>query len=294
MNLEQFGDVLADVDLTNYNTYKIKSSCTYLVKPNNVDSLVGLIKYLKENNKKYFVLGNGSNVILPSSKYDGVIIKLDNLDEIKIEGIEVAVGAGVLLNKFAMFTIDNNLKGLEWATGIPGTIGGAIVGNAGAYKSEIFDYVKEVYVLDKNLDYQVLSADEVNHSYRYTMFKDDKSYIVLGAKLSLNEGIRASSMELVQDRLNRRMSSQPLEFPSAGSVFRNPDEATPAGRLIEEAGLKGSNIDGAYVAEKHANFIINKENATSDDIIKLITKIKDEVKEKNNIDLTLEQEIVKW
>ncbi len=193
-----------------------------------------------------------------------------------------------------MFTIDNNLKGLEWATGIPGTIGGAIVGNAGAYKSEVFDYVKEVYVLDKNLDYQVLSADEVNHSYRYTMFKDDKSYIVLGAKLSLNEGIRASSMELVQDRLNRRMSSKPLEFPSAGSVFRNPDEVTPAGRLIEEAGLKEYNIGGAYVAEKHANFIINKENATSDDIIKLITKIKDEVKEKNNIDLTLEQEIVKW
>jgi len=199
-----------------------------------------------------------------------------------------------MLNKLAIEMINNNLKGLEWATGIPGTIGGSIVSNAGAYKAEMFDHIKEVYCLDKDLNLVTLRKNDILYGYRDTMFKRDKSYIILGATLVLKSGTKESSMALVEDRLSRRMASQPLEYPSAGSVFRNPSEEKPAGKLIEDAGLKDAHINDAYVANKHANFIINKGNASSDDIIKLIKEVENVVANKYQINLKLEQEIVNW
>lgn len=293
-SLNKYGEVTENIDLTNYNTYKIKTTAKYLIKPYKVEDLINLLKYLKVNNLKYFILGGGSNVILSSKYFDGVIIKLDNFNEIVINDLEVKVGSGVMLNKLAIYTINNNLKGLEWATGIPGTLGGSIVSNAGAYKAEMFDHVKEVYLLDQDLNQITLNKNDISYGYRNTMFKQDKSYIVLGATLILKPGTKESSMALVEDRLSRRMASQPLEYPSAGSVFRNPSEEIPAGKLIEDAGLKNTHINDAYVSNKHANFIVNMGNASSDDIIKLINEVEDVVASKYNINLKLEQEIVNW
>ncbi len=290
--LKAFGSLEEDVSLKDYNTYKINSYAKYLIRPYNIEDLIKLLKYLKENNVKYFILGNGSNVILSDNKFDGVIIKLDYLNEVKIKGLEVYVEAGVMINSFSLEMINNNLKGLEWATGIPGTIGGGIVGNAGAYNACIFDYIKEITFLDEFFYVKTLTKDEIDYGYRYSMFKNSKN-IILSCVLELKEGTKEGSMELVKDRLKRRMESQPLEYPSAGSVFRNPEDI-PAGKIIEDLGFKGKNIGGAYVSEKHANFIINKKNATSSDIIKLIDEISGAVKKEYGIDLHLEQEIIKW
>lgn len=290
--LKTFGNLEEDVSLKDYNTYKINSYAKYLIRPYNIEDLIKLLKYLKENNVKYFILGNGSNVILSDNKFDGVIIKLDYLNEVKIKGLEVYVEAGVMINSFSLEMINNNLKGLEWATGIPGTIGGGIVGNAGAYNACIFDYIKEITFLDEFFYVKTLTKDEIDYGYRYSMFKNSKN-IILSCVLELKEGTKEGSIELVKDRLKRRMESQPLEYPSAGSVFRNPEDI-PAGKIIEDLGFKGKNIGGAYVSEKHANFIINKKNATSSDIIKLIDEISGAVKKEYGIDLHLEQEIIKW
>lgn len=293
-DLKKYGEVIEDVDLTNYNTYKIKSTAKYLVKPYTIDDLVNLIKYIKNNNLKRFILGGGSNVILSSNFFDGIIIKLDNLNEVEINDCEVKVGAGIMFNKFSLDMINNNLKGLEWSTGIPGTIGGSIVSNAGAYNAEMSDFIKEVYALGPDLSLITLKKDEIDYGYRTTIFKKNKDYIVVGATLVLHHGTKEASMELVQDRFNRRISSQPLEYPSAGSVFRNPSADAPAGKLIEDSGFKNTHINDAYVSEKHANFIINKGKASSNDIIELINKVHAKVLVDYNIDLKLEQEIVNW
>ena len=292
-DLEIFGDVEANVSLKNYNTYNIASSARFLVEPINIDSLIGLIKYLKKNNISYFIIGNGSNVILSDGFYDGVVIKLSHLNEISIDDEEVFAGAGVMLPKLSKKVIEHDLAGLEWACAIPGTVGGSIVGNAGAYKEAIFDYVTKVVVLDNNIVKEI-SKEDIKCSYRYTSFKEDKNIIVLGAYFQLRKGNKEESQEIVNRRMKKRLATQPLDYPSAGSVFRNP-EGDFAGRIIEEdLGFKGKTIGGAKISEKHANFIINFDNATGADIRELINLIKEEVKKKDNIDLIVEQEFIDW
>ena len=273
--LEIFGDVEANVSLKNYNTYNIASSARFLVEPINIDSLIGLIKYLKKNNISYFIIGNGSNIILSDGFYDGVVIKLSHLNEISIDDEEVFAGAGVMLPKLSKKVIEHDLAGLEWACAIPGTVGGSIVGNAGAYKEAIFDYVTKVVVLDNNIVKEIAKED-IEYSYRYTSFKEDKNIIVLGAYFQLRKGSKEESQEIVNRRMKKRLATQPLDYPSAGSVFRNP-EGDFAGRIIEEdLKFKGKTIGGAKISEKHANFIINFDNATGADIRELINLIKEE------------------
>ncbi len=288
-------EVLENISLENYNTYKIKTSAKYMAFPKNKEELIELLKYIKDNNIKYFLLGNGSNVILPDNKYDGVIINFKKMCNYKfLDNEKVFVEAGVMLNKIAMETINNNLKGLEWATGIPGTIGASILGNAGAYLHEICEYLQSIEVLDKDLNIKTLNKEDIKFEYRNSSLKENRDYIILSAILQLDNGVKEESMKLVQDRLQRRLASQPLDYPSAGSVFRNPSKEMPAGKLIEEANLKGKKQGGAMISEKHANFIINESNATSSDIKELICLIKDKIKENNNIDLICEQEIIDW
>ena len=281
-------------DLTNYNTYKIHTSTKYLASPKSIDELIELLKYLKQNNIAYFLLGNGSNIILPDEIFDGCIISFKNLSNYKINGNEIIAESGCMLPKIATELINNSLKGLEWATAIPGTVGASILGNAGAYLHEIMEVVKEIKVLDKDFNIKTLKKEDITYSYRTTSLKEKRDYIILEATLVLEPGNIEESRSIVQDRLQRRLSSQPLEYPSAGSVFRNPDKENPAGKLIEEANLKGKTIGGAQISEKHANFIININNAKSSDIKELINIIKKEIKEKNNIDLICEQEIIEW
>ncbi len=191
-----------------------------------------------------------------------------------------------------MKTVEANLTGLEWAINIPGTVGGSIVGNAGAYNSEMFDSLVSIKVLNDNLEIQSIKKEDLIYNYRHTNIKELK-LVVLEGTFRLDKGNKEESLELIKDRCERRCQSQPLDMPSAGSVFRNPD-GDYAGRLIEQVGLKGKTLEGAQISLKHANFIVNTGSATSKDIKNLIELVQKEVKDKFDIDLIVEQEILDW
>lgn len=294
-NLEKFGEAFENVDLKNYNTYRVSSKVKYLVLPNSVCDLQKLIKHLNETNTRFMILGNGSNIILCNNYYDGVMIKLDKLNNMELEGLFVSVEAGVMLPKLVQLAVDNNLKGLEWAHGIPGTVGGSIKGNAGAYKSDISEYLLSVTVIDPEGDIKTFKKSEIEFKYRYSSFKNKlKDYVIISALVGLLPGDKEESLNLIADRRRRRLETQPLDYPSAGSVFRNPD-GDAAGRIIEqEINFKGKRIGGAEISQKHANFIINVDNATGNDIKELIELTASEVKEKTGIELILEQEYINW
>lgn len=280
-----------DVSLKKYTTYKLDTIARLIVSPKNIEDLKKIINLIKENKLEYKILGNGSNLIFVNETYEGVLIKLNNFDDLVIKGTKVTVGAGYNLTKLAMRTASESLTGLEFASGIPGTVGGAVYMNAGAYKSDMGYVVESVKVLTPDLEIKTMMNKELDYHYRSSFFQKNPEYIILETTLHLRRGTKEAIMAVIKDRLARRVASQPLEYPNAGSVFRNPENDF-AGRLIEECGLKGANINGAYVSEKHANFIINKGNASGKDIKDLIERIKKEVKEKYNIDLKVEQEIV--
>lgn len=293
--LKQYGSVEENASLKNLNTYHIAGKAKYLVSPNSINDLIQIIKIIKENDLQYFVLGNGSNIVLNDREYNGVIIRLNQLNGIEIHPqLNMAYAeAGAMLPKLVQEAVNNSLMGLEFAAGIPGTIGGSIYGNAGAYNSCILDYVTSVTVLDEDLNVKVIEHENITYSYRTSMFKEEKKYIILAAKFFLKEGDQSNSLNIIEDRRQRRIASQPLEYPSAGSVFRNP-EGDFAGRLIESCDLKGYRIGGAEVSSKHANFIINVNNATGKDIYTLIKHVHDTVLEKTNVDLHIEQEFIGW
>lgn len=283
--------VLEEASLLNNNTYKIPSICKYLITVNEIDGLIELLKYLRNNNIKYFILGAGSNVVL-DDYFDGAVIKLNGLNYVNINDLDVVVGAGTMMGRLTMKTVEANLTGLEWAINIPGTVGGSIVGNAGAYNSEMFDSLVSIKVLNDNLEIQSIKKEDLIYNYRHTNIKELK-LVVLEGTFRLDKGNKEESLELIKDRCERRCQSQPLDMPSAGSVFRNPD-GDYAGRLIEQVGLKGKTLGGAQISLKHANFIVNTGSATSKDIKNLIELVQKEVKDKFDIDLIVEQEILDW
>lgn len=280
-----------DANLKKYNTYRINAIASYLVFVKNIDELITLLKYLKENKIKYLVLGNGSNVIFNFEYYDGVIIKLDKMNDLKINSNLVTVEAGYSLIKLSRDILSYGLTGLEFAAGIPGLVGASVAMNAGAYNKEMADVVKEIKVLDENYQIVTLTKEELLFTYRNSLLKQNKNYICLSATLELEYGDKQESLNLIKDRMKRRMETQPLEYPSAGSTFRNP-LGMHAGKLIEDCNLKGYNINGAEVSTKHANFIINKSDCRGRDVVELINLIKKEVLNKYNIELILEQEII--
>lgn len=291
MELNKYGIVVKDPDLTNYNTYGIHTSAEYLVKPDNVNNLHELLIYLKKENIKYYLLGKGSNVILPDIKFKGVIISLENLDSIQIKGNTVEALAGAVLSKLAFATIDHNLTGFEYLALIPGSLGGSLYGNAGAYNHNIYEYLDSVVII-RNNELVHLKKKDIKYSYRHTEFKN-KNDIIVGAKFVLDSKPKDEMLEFVNECRLKRTASQPLEYKNAGSVFKNP-EGNYAGKLIEELGLKGFRVNDAMVSNKHANFIVNLGSATSEDIKNLIAYIQREVKEHYDIDLELEQIIVEW
>ncbi len=284
-------EMYEDVSLKKYNTYRLDVKCNYLVFPKDIDEIVKLISFLKENNYKYLVLGNGSNVIFKNNRYNGVVIKLSKLDKIEFDGDKVVVEAGVSLSKLANMAINNSLSGLEFSVSIPGEIGASVSMNAGAYNESFSDVFVSAKVLTPKLEIIELSNEDMDFSYRNSFIKKNKDYIVLEVVLKLKPGNKEEMNAVIEKRFEKRKATQPLEYPSAGSVFRNP-EGMYAGKLIEDANLKGYSIGGAMISDMHANFIVNKDNATGEDIINLINLAKDKVKENNNIDLYLEQVII--
>lgn len=283
-------EILENISLKKYTTFKLNEKASLIAIPENTNSLINLLKYLKENNIKYKIIGNGSNLIFVSD-YDGVLIKLECFNELKIEDTIITVGAGYSLVKLATKISKMGLTGLEFATGIPGTVGGAIFMNAGAYKSDMGYIVSEVKVLTPSLEIKTLYNRDLDFHYRTSFLQKNPDYICLEAKIILKRGNKQIIEEIIEERKQRRLMTQPLDYPSAGSVFRNPD-GDYAGRLIEEIGFKNKNVNDAYVSDKHANFIINKGNATGADIKKLIEDIQDGVEKKYNIKLKAEQEFV--
>ncbi len=287
----KIGKVLEKVSMKEYTTYQIGGIVDAMVFPKDKDGLITLLRYLKEKSIRYKILGNGSNVIFTDQDYHGVIIKLDAFEELSIEDTTVHVGAGYSLMRLAIKLSKMGLSGLEFAAGIPGSVGGAIFMNAGAYLSDMGYIVKEIEVLTPDLETKVLYNNDLDFHYRTSFLKKNPEYICLSATMVLKRGNAKEIMEVLENRKQRRLLSQPLEYPSAGSVFRNPKDDY-AGRLLEELGFKGKMQGGAQVSEKHANFIINKENASYEDVRTLIENIRKEVLKEYKIELVVEQEFV--
>lgn len=284
------GNVIKNADLKNYTTYQITGTADAIVFPESIEQLKKLLTFLKKNNVKYKMIGNGSNLIF-SEYYHGVLIKLEKMNHLEIKGTTITVGAGYPIMKLALKASRMGLSGLEFASGIPGTVGGAVFMNAGAYKSDMGYVVTSVTVLTPELKIKKLSNMEMDFHYRTSFLQKHPDFICLEVEMKLIHGDKEEIMELITERKKRRLETQPLEYPSAGSVFRNPT-GDFAGRLIELVGYKGKKIGGAEVSLKHANFIINKTETTGDDIKQLILEIQKKVKQETGVELKVEQEFV--
>ena len=286
--------IYENVSISKYTTYRVGGICRVMAYPADVSELIKLLKLLKSRNVKYKILGNGSNLLFSDKEYDGFLIKLNSFDTLTFLGNnKVKVGAGYSLIKLSLMAAKKGLTGLEFASGIPGTVGGAVFMNAGAYKSDMGYVVETVKVLTPNLEIINLENKEMNFHYRSSFLQTHRDYVCLEVILKLNVGKREAIEDVIRERRERRVASQPLEYPSAGSVFRNP-EGGFAGQLIEESGLKGMTKGGAMISDKHANFVINYKDATSSDIKYLIDLAHDTVLEKYNVDMKIEQEFVNW
>lgn len=289
----KIGKIERKVPLKRYTTYKAGGTADIIVTPKNVDKLVELLELLKQENIGFKILGNGSNLIFSDKPYKNILIKLSELNECEINDTVVKVGAGHSLISLAMKTAKLGLTGMEFATGIPGTVGGAVYMNAGAYKSDMGYIVSEVTLLTPDLEVITMYNRDLNFKYRSSFLQKNSGYICLDATIVLKKGNKKLIRELIEERRQKRLMTQPLDFPSAGSVFRNP-ENDYAWRLIEVCGLKGYSIGGAEVSKKHANFVINKGNATGRDIHDLILFVQKTVKEETGVELKIEQEFVNW
>ena len=286
--------IYENVSISKYTTYRVGGICRVMAYPADVSELIKLLKLLKSRNIKYKILGNGSNLLFSDKEYDGFLIKLNSFDTLTFLGNnKVKVGAGYSLIKLSLMAAKKGLTGLEFASGIPGTVGGAVFMNAGAYKYDMGYVVETVKVLTPNLEIINLENKEMNFHYRSSFLQTHRDYVCLEVILKLNVGKREAIEDVIRERRERRVASQPLEYPSAGSVFRNP-EGGFAGQLIEESGLKGMTKGGAMISDKHANFVINYKDATSSDIKYLIDLAHDTVLEKYNVDMKIEQEFVNW
>lgn len=280
-------NVLVDEPMKNHTTFKIGGLCDVFVKPTTIEQLREVIKLLKENDINYYIVGNGSNLLVSDDGYRGVIINLfNNFSEITVNDNTITASAGALLGKIGHVALENGLKGFEFATGIPGTLGGAVVMNAGAYGGEMKDVLVSATVLNKDGDIITLSNEELELGYRSSIIEKNE-YIVVSADIRLQKGSKEEIKALIQELATKRREKQPLEYPSAGSTFKRPKDNF-AGKLIMDAGLRGYTVGGAMVSEKHCGFVINKDNATCEDVIKLTEDVKEKVKEQFGIELELE------
>jgi len=282
-----------DEPLKNHTTFKIGGNCIALIEPREVSDIVETIKICRENSIKFFVIGNGSNLLVPDEGYNGVIIKLKSeFSKIEVEGYYLIVNSGAKLSEVYTVAYENSLTGFEFASGIPGTIGGAIYMNAGAYGGEMKDIVESVEVLDlDNFELRELKNEELEFSYRKSIIQR-KNYIVTTIKLKLQKGNKEEINAVYEDLRERRNSKQPLNFGSAGSTFKRP-EGHFASKLIEDAGLKGYHINDAWVSEKHSGFIVNKGNASFKEVMELIEYVQKVVFEKFGVKLETEVRILK-
>jgi UDP-N-acetylmuramate dehydrogenase len=282
--------VLVNEPMKNHTTFRVGGNADYFVMPKNPSEIQQVITLCNEEQVPYYVLGNGSNLLVSDKGFPGVIISTDKFDRLEVNGTEISVGAGGMLSKLANTAYKAGLTGLEFAAGIPGTVGGACVMNAGAYGSEMIRVLKTVTVLTPEGNVETLPAESLELGYRTSVIPK-KGYLVLEAAVSLEEGNMEESRALMDDQAFRRKDKQPLEFPSAGSTFKRP-EGYFAGKLIEDCGLKGFTVGGAQVSEKHAGFVINKGGATASDIYNLCKEVEKRVKAEFGVSLEMEVKLL--
>lgn len=288
-NILEKSNIKVNEPMSKHTSFKVGGNADYFVKAQTVEQVINIKKYAEENNIPLYVIGNGSNILVTDRGIRGIVLKID-LQKIEINEEEVTVGAGVKVMALAQKLLGEELTGFEELSGIPGTIGGAIRMNAGAYGKEIKDICIQTTCLDENNNIKILKNNEQDFSYRHSIF-EDKKYIILETKLKLEKGKKEEIKGKMEELSAKRKEKQPWEYPSAGSTFKRKEGVITA-KLIDECGLKGYSIGGAEVSEKHAGFVINKGNATAKDILDLIEYIKKNVYEKFNIEIEEEIEII--
>lgn len=276
--------VLIQEPMKNHTTFRIGGPAACFVRPQDAGQVERILHICKENEVPWFILGNGSNLLVSDRGFDGVIIQIyRNMSRIQVSGHHMTVQAGALLSAVAKQALREGLSGLEFASGIPGTVGGAVVMNAGAYGGEMKDVVESVTVLDEEGAVRKLAREELQMGYRTSLVKK-KGYTVLEAVLKLNDGDPAAISARMEELKEQRVSKQPLEYPSAGSTFKRP-EGYFAGKLIMDSGLRGFRVGGAQISEKHCGFVINTGDATAEDVVRLIRQVQDIVYEKFHVKL---------
>lgn len=282
-----------DESLKNHTTFRIGGKCKIAVFVNSEDSTSSVIRFCRDKNIKYAVLGNGSNIIADDNFFDGVVLIIgndfSNINYIR-DGI-VECEAGLMLSRLCVSMMKEGLTGLEFAYGIPGTVGGALYMNAGAYGGQMSDVVVSADYLDTDGIVKTISCENMDLSYRHSAFMNS-GRIILRVRLKLQKGVINEIEKKMETLMSKRREKQPLNYPSAGSTFKRPEGAFAAA-LIEQCGLKGFSVGDAQVSEKHSGFVINKGNATFKDIMQLVDKVKEKVKSDTGFELELEPEILK-
>lgn len=288
IQLTEEKNVLTDEPLKNHVTFRVGGAADYFVSPESAEEVQKIILLCKEAGMPYYILGNGSNLLVSDQGYRGVIIQIyKSMSEISVKGEFVTAQAGALLSAIAAKAAGESLAGFEFASGIPGTIGGAAVMNAGAYGGEMKDVLEQVTVLTKEGELLTIPREELNMGYRTSKVAKNQ-YIVLEVVIHLAHGEQEKIREKMNELKEKRTTKQPLEYPSAGSTFKRP-EGYFAGKLIEEAGLRGFQVGGAQVSEKHCGFVINKDNATASEVRELLRQVSERVKANSGV--TLEPEV---
>lgn len=284
-------NVLNDEPMKNHTTFKIGGPADIFLMPKTEEQIANVLKIAKENSYPIFILGNGSNLLVGDKGIRGAVLCLyKNLNRLEVSGDKLFAGAGVLLSAASAMAANSGLSGLEFASGIPGTIGGAVYMNAGAYGPEMKDVIVSVRCMDSDGNIMELKNEECEFGYRRSLFTNS-DMVILGCTMKLQHGNVEEIRAKISDLTKRRVTKQPVEKPSAGSMFKRP-EGYFAGTLIEEAGLKGKKCGGAEVSEKHAGFIINSGDATAKDVLDLIEFVKKTVYDKNGVMLEPEVKLV--
>lgn len=290
----QVGDILEDEPMYKHTTYKVGGPAKIYIKVKDIDALKEILKYCRKHRVKHLVIGRGSNLLFSDREFDGIIISLNEyFHTYSVNGCLVKAKAGMPMIKLAYEAAKIGLSGFEFMGGIPGTVGGGVYMNAGAYKYDMASIVKEVTILNDKLDVVTLTHEQMEFAYRKSVLQEHKRWIVLEVLFELIAKEPSEIQEVLDKRKERRMSSQPWNLPCAGSVFRNP-ETKPAWKYIDEAGLRGYEIGGAQVSPKHSNFIVNNGYASAKDIYDLIHYVQKVVEDKFDVQLKQEVCFVNW
>lgn len=287
--LSKESKILFDEPMAKHTTFKIGGKADCFVVADNYEDLVKVVEFAKSNNISIIVIGNGSNLLVSDKGIRGIVVKLGRFsNQVSCEGSVITAWAGASLSTVTQEALKNSLTGIEWAFGIPGTVGGAVFMNAGAYEGSMSDLVLETTYLDEDLNLCILSKEMHEFDYRKSVFNLGKvKGIIIKTKMRLELGDREEIWNKMRKCMASRIDKQPLNMPSAGSVFKRPRDHY-VGKMIEELGLKGFTVGGAKVSEKHGGFIVNSDNATAEDVKKLIEYIKFRVKDRYNVELETE------